>query len=95
VEAEGALGDFLLLAPGEAILAELLFAALVGRASVVVRQLVHSGDITRLGLGGQPPPLQVFTHAASPCGHGQPPGRVAHAPSPTVDTHRTRDGRST
>jgi hypothetical protein len=95
VNPEGALGDVLLMASGEEILAELLVAELVRRASVVVRQLAHSGDITLLRLRGKPPKLQVFQHAASKCGHGNPPVRVAHDPSPTVDTNRRIDCRST
>jgi hypothetical protein len=94
VATAGALGDVLLREPGQALLAERRVAALVGRASVGWRQLVHSGDITRLGRGGKPPTRQVFTPAASTCGQGHPPVRVAHEPSQTVDTHRQRDRRS-
>jgi hypothetical protein len=83
------------MAQTQEILAELLFAELVGRASVVLRQLVNSCDITLLGFGGKPPKLQVFKHTASKCGHGHPPVRVAHDPSQTVDTNRKIDRRST
>ena len=40
VDAEGALGDLLLIEQEEEVLAELLFAELVGSASVVLRQMV-------------------------------------------------------
>jgi len=60
VHAAGALGDVLLITQGEEILAELLVVELVRRASLVVRQVAHSGDITLLRLRGKPPQLQVF-----------------------------------
>jgi hypothetical protein len=93
-DAEGPLGDLLVLAQRQKVLAEGLVAALVRRASGVWRQVAHSGDITRWGLRGTPPTLQGFQQAASPCRHGHSPVRVAHDPSPTGDTHRTIDGRS-
>jgi len=76
------------------VLAELLFADLVGSASVVLSQLVNGSNITLLGLGGEPPQLQILEHAASQCGHGNPPVRVEHNPSQTVDTNKRIDGRS-
>ena len=94
VNPAGARGACLLLASVEAILAELLVAALGRRASVVVRQLAHSGDLTRWRRRGKPPKLPVFQPAASTGGHGHPPVRVAHDPSPTVDTHRRIDCRA-
>jgi hypothetical protein len=94
VDAEGPLGDLLVIEQIQKVLAEFLFAELVRRASVVWRQLAHSGDITLLGLRGKPPKLQVFQQAASPCSHGHSPVRVAHDPSHTVDTNRKIDGRS-
>ena len=48
------LGDFLLVQQEEEILAELRFAELVGRASIVASQLLNSGDRTLLGLGATP-----------------------------------------
>jgi hypothetical protein len=54
VHAQGTLGDFLLVQQEEEILAELRFAELVGRASIVASQLLNSGDRTLLGLGGNP-----------------------------------------
>jgi hypothetical protein len=52
VDAEGALSNFLLIAQGEEILAELLVAELIRGAVVVVRQLADRGDITLWGFGG-------------------------------------------
>src|SRR5215475_13047213 len=76
VNPEGALGDFLLLAQVEEILAELLVAELIRGAVVVARQLADRFEITLLGFGGQPPQRQVFEHAASEWGHDYPPVRV-------------------
>jgi hypothetical protein len=72
----GALGDPLLLEHEEEIWAQLLGAALVRRALVVVRQLADRVEIALVGRGGQAPPLQVFAHPASKAGHGHPPIRV-------------------
>lgn len=88
VNAEGALGDLLLIEQEQEILAQLLFAELVGSALVVLSQSVDSGDITRLGLGGEPPQLQVFEHAVSEGGHGNPPVHVEHRRFQKVETHR-------
>ena len=54
MHAQGTLGDFLLVQQEEEILAELRFAELVGRASIVASQLLNGGDRTLLGLGGNP-----------------------------------------
>ena len=78
VKAKGALGDVLLVQQEEEILAELRFAELVESASIVASQLLNSGDITLLGLGGKPPQLQVFEHTASEGSHRDPPVRVGH-----------------
>ena len=94
VDAESTLGDLLVIEQIQKVLAEFLCAELVRRVSVVLRQLAHSGDSTRLGLRGKPPKLQVFQHAALTCRHGNAPVRVAHDPRRTVDTNRTIDGRS-
>jgi hypothetical protein len=94
VDAEGTLGDLLVIAQREKVLAEILFAELVGSAPVVVRQLVDSGDIPLLGLGGEPAQLQVFEPTAAECRHGHPPVRVEYDPSQTVDTNNRIDGSS-
>ena len=94
MHAERALGDFLLIQQEEAILAELRFAELVGSTSIVASQLPNSGDITRLGLGGEAPQLQVFPHTASERVPGDPP--VCGAPHRAKWFTRIRkiDGRS-
>jgi hypothetical protein len=94
VDAEGTLGDLFVMEEIENVLAEVLFAELVGRTPVVLRPLVDSGDITLLGLGGKPPQLQVFEHTAAARRHGPPPVRVDYDPSQTVDTNNRIDGRS-
>jgi hypothetical protein len=94
VEAEGPLGDLLVMEQRQQGRAECRFAALVRRASGVWRPLAHSGDITLVGLRGKPSRRQVFQQAASKWSHGHAPVRVAHDPSPTVDTNRNIDGRS-
>jgi hypothetical protein len=91
---EGALGDLLLIEQEEEILAQLLVAELVRRASVVVRQLADGVEIALWGRGGQAPELQVFQHPASKAGHGHPPVRMAYELSPRVDTTRKREGSS-
>jgi hypothetical protein len=78
VQAEGALGDCLLVQPEEELMAELRFAALVGSASIVASPLLNSGDRTRLGLGGKPLQWQVFEHTASEGSHRDPPVRGGH-----------------
>jgi hypothetical protein len=88
VHTEGALGNLLLIQQEQAGLAELRFADLIGSTSVVLCQLVDGGDITRLGLGGQAPELQVFQHTASKGSHGHPPVRGEHQRSPMVDTNQ-------
>jgi hypothetical protein len=60
VEAEGTLGDLLVMEQRPKGLAAVLVAELVGSPPVVVRQWVDSGAITRSGLGGEPAPRQVF-----------------------------------
>jgi len=88
VNAEGALGDLLLVEQEQEGPAELFCAELVGRAPVVLSQMADSVDITLLGLGGEPPELQIFEHTASEGSHLSPPVRVADNPSQTVDTNR-------
>src|SRR6266498_5829307 len=43
--------------------------------------MMHSLEITLLGLGSQTPKLQVFEHTTSEGSHRDPPIRVAHNPS--------------
>ena len=93
-EAEGALGDLLLVEQEEAGRAELRFAELVGSAPVVVSPLVNGLDRTLWGPGGEPPPLQVVAHPVSEGSHRHPPVRVGHEPSPRVYTNRQRRGHS-
>jgi hypothetical protein len=76
VKADGALGDVRLVQQAEEIVAERRVAELVGSASIVASQWVNSGDITRLGRGGKPPPLQVCEPTASEGSHRDPPVRV-------------------
>ena len=78
VQADGALGDGLLVPPAEAIGAERRVAALGGSASIGASPWLHSGDITRWGLGGKPPPWQVFEPTASEGSHRDPPVRMGH-----------------
>jgi hypothetical protein len=94
VDAEGTLGDLFVIEEIKKVLAGILLAELVGRAPVVLRQLVDSCDITLLGLEGKPPQLQVFEHTAAERRHGYPPVRVEYDPSQTVDTNKRIDVRS-
>jgi len=54
------------------------FAELFRSASVMWRELLHGRDRTRLGFGGEPPPLHVFAHPSSEGSHHHPPVRVGH-----------------
>jgi hypothetical protein len=88
IKAEGALGDFLRIPQDEARLAQLRFAEVVGSASLVASQWLHRGDITRLRLGGESPPLQGFQPTASACRHRHPPVRVELNPSHRVYSNK-------
>src|SRR5215475_11156259 len=70
------------------ILAELLFAELVGSAPIGVSQMMNGFDVTRLGLGGETSKLQVCAHALSEGSHRDPPVRVGHDLSKGVYSNR-------
>jgi hypothetical protein len=94
VNAEGALGDPLLMDQEEEVLAEFVFTALARSAPVVWRQMLDGFDVTVLGPGSQAPQRQLFEHTASEWGHGHPPVRVGYDPSQRVDTNGKIKGGS-
>jgi hypothetical protein len=94
VDAEGTLGDLLVIEEIEKILPELIFAELIRSTPVVLGQMFDGIEIALLGPGGQAPELQVFPHTASERSHRHPPIRGEHYGSTRSTRIRKIEGRS-
>jgi hypothetical protein len=75
MDASRALGNLLLMEPGEAVLPELRCTDVIGSPPIVLGQVCDGIEVARLGPGGQAPQWQVFQHAASARRHRYPPVR--------------------
>jgi hypothetical protein len=92
VHAAGTRGDLLLIQAAQQGRTARLVAELVGRAPIGWRQVVDGFEVARLGLGGEPPQLQVFEQTLAEGRHRDPPVRGAPQHSDEVDTHQEARG---
>jgi hypothetical protein len=84
VDTAGTLRDLLLMEPRENVRADLRCVELVRRAPVVWREVLDGLEVTRLGPGSEPTPLQVFEPTVSEGSHRHPPVHVGHDLCQTV-----------